>query len=181
MPINPDPDLMRIFNFTADDLEANRAGKLSERQIERLAERRNRDRRIAGIGCLVVIIIALWMIQMVLSPSAPENSGSTILIFLIIGGLIVGYIYLGAMDRQTDLNRRKVESDVNEINVWESRGKWGERDYDISIYPLSYRISKSFYMDVQAYLRQKGTKNRFRVYYAPESKELLSIEVVDKS
>jgi hypothetical protein len=36
MPTNPDPDLMRIFDFTAADLEANRAGKISSNQIQRL-------------------------------------------------------------------------------------------------------------------------------------------------
>ncbi len=36
MLTNPDPELMRIFNFTAADLEANRAGHITEQQSQHL-------------------------------------------------------------------------------------------------------------------------------------------------
>jgi len=36
MPTDADPELMRLLNFTADDLDANRQRKLTERQSKRL-------------------------------------------------------------------------------------------------------------------------------------------------
>ena len=176
MPTDPDPDLMRIFNFTAADLEANRNGKLSEHQIEKLTSRRKQGQWLAGMGCVILIAFAV----LVGVSSAAKEGNSRFFLVLIIGAFPITFIYLGTMDRKTDLDKRNIKSNVTEIFIGQSRGKWGEMYYDISIYPLSYGISKAFYTDVQSYLRKLGAQTKFCVYYAPESRELLSIEVVEK-
>lgn len=51
------PDLMRVFDFSADDLAANRAGQLSEMQIYNLKVRLRRSIAI-GIGVLLALAFA---------------------------------------------------------------------------------------------------------------------------
>jgi hypothetical protein len=55
-----DQPLRRVFHFTADDLDANRAGTLTPRQLERLRERYNQTTLLM----VVIPFVALTLIVM---------------------------------------------------------------------------------------------------------------------
>ena len=177
MPTNPDPDLMRIFDFTAADLEANRAGRMSERQIERLSIRRIRGQWFAGIGCIGVIAFAIFINSIRLS--SETNDMNFYWLLLGVSGFVVIFVYLGAVDRHTDLKTKRIMKHISALYISESRGKWGERYYHLGTEPINSSISKTLYKDIQNYLLAHGLQTQFCLYYAPESRELLSIEVVD--
>jgi len=86
---NLDPDMMRIFNFTPTDLEANRVGKLSERQIERLSNRQKHGQWLAGSGCIVAAIFVFLAFGSGLSTSM-KNGSTTIMI--ILGVMALRYV-----------------------------------------------------------------------------------------
>ncbi|MBA3875179.1 MAG: hypothetical protein H0X30_39140 [Anaerolineae bacterium] len=179
MPINPDHDLMRIFHFNAADIETNRAGRLSDSQVERLSKRNKSAQRLASIGCAGLLIVAVLVIALDISDSTQEN---LLIAFgiLLIGGLPIVYIYLGVMDRQTDLRKDKIKSNVSELRVFESKGDGGQITYVLWAWPIHLNISESVYLDIRGYLTLHPQNTQFRLYYAPESNELLSIEVVDQ-
>ncbi len=62
MPMSSAPDLMRLLDFTPDDLQANRAGKLSPRQAARLVRIRRRSTLVSA-GIMVVIGLAATVVM----------------------------------------------------------------------------------------------------------------------
>jgi hypothetical protein len=179
VPIKPDPDLMRIFHFNAADLETNRAGRLSDSQVERMSKRSKNGQCLAGVGCLLIIVIAIMVIALNAVDPIQDALGITLGV-LILGGLPVAFVYLGAMDRQTDLRKDRVKVNMSELRVFESKGDGGQTTYTLWAWPIQRNISESVYLDIRGYLALRPQNMQFRLYYAPESNELLFIEVVDQ-
>ena len=177
MPTNPDPDLMRIFDFTAADLEANRAGRMSERQIERLSNRKKQGQWLAGGGCIAVLVFALLILGNRLSSSMKDGT-TTILTLLAVMALPVVYFTLGVMDRSADLTRDKPKVYSGQVWTSEQHGKFGST-YWIWTAELNIQISSTAYMLFDNYLYIRGKDTFFQLYYAPNSNEVLSLEVVD--
>jgi hypothetical protein len=175
MLTNPDPDLMRIFDFTPADLEANRAGKLSERQIEKLSSRKKQGQWLAGMGCVAAAVFVLPILLSGISSSM--NDGATsILTLLVVMSLPVVYVTLGVMDRNADLSRNRPQVYLGQLHIREQYGKFGP-SYWIS--EVNIQISSTAYALFDNYAYIRGKDITFRLYYAPNSSEVLSLEVVN--
>lgn len=177
MTIAPDSELMQIFDFTEADLEANRAGQLSERQIKKLSELKQQGQWLARGGCIIVIVFVLLTFGSGLLTSMKDGFTS---IIVIVGVVVLPIIFmsLGAMDRDADLRRNKPKIYVGKLRLSLQHGKFGPiyriftSEVDIKIPALAYNL-------FDHYLYIKGKETVFRLYYAPNSNELLSIEVVE--
>ncbi len=56
--MNPSDEVMRLLDFDADDLKANRAGHLSERQRQRLGRLRRRAALLSGGIIFAIVLLA---------------------------------------------------------------------------------------------------------------------------
>lgn len=173
MPNNPNPDLMRIFDFTADDLEANRAGKMSERQIKRLSGKRATGQWLTGLGCATALVFVLPIIVSGLSHSMKDSTASLSVILFVVAIPVI-YVYLGVMDRNADIRRNHVTMYLGSLLLSEFSGKF-RSTYWIFTSSFNMQISNSSY-DYLSCLRRN---TRFRLYYLQNSAEVISIEVVE--
>lgn len=89
-----DSELMQVLGFTPDDLNANRAGKLSEMQHYRLRVRR---RRSVGIGVLVLLFTVFVASLLIFMGSRAD--GSAILTLVGIGVTICSAALMGVFMR----------------------------------------------------------------------------------
>jgi hypothetical protein len=154
--MTPTSDLMRIFDFTVDDLEANRAGRMSEQQLERLESKRAHAQWIGGIGCLASVIFVIPFFASGLSYSM-KNGATSFFIILFIVALPVIYLYLGVMDREADIRSNRVTLYSGYLRLSEQHGKYGPT-YWISL--IDIPISASIYNQLRDYLGAHGEKNK---------------------
>lgn len=82
MQADPDSELMRIFDFTADDLEANRAGRLSEMQKSILIKGIGDQRRLIKKSIIRFPLIGFLFCLVYFSPDNIQHwlSASAMLI-----------------------------------------------------------------------------------------------------
>jgi hypothetical protein len=88
-------ELMTVLKFSADDLEANRAGKLSTAQISRLRSHRQRSIIIGIVAIFVVALIATTFLYWGNEQSSPILTfigvGVTILNATLVGGVFLRF------------------------------------------------------------------------------------------
>ena len=179
MPTNPNLDLMRIFDFTAADLEANRAGHITEHQVQHLSETVKKKRSF-----LIFAAIALpaWPFLIVgmssicnISPPITFPPVPLLLMLLSIPVLILFVIY----DHD-----QKLASDVKAGTAYYEQGtikRWSTKDgVTIKIANLRLDIEQSQDGDLKTHLKKVPKGTQFRVYYVPVSKKTVSIEVVEE-
>jgi hypothetical protein len=86
---------MTVLKFSADDLEANRAGKLSAAQINRLQSQRKRLMIIGIIAIIIVALIATTFLYFGSQQSSPILTfigvGLTILNATMVGGVFLRF------------------------------------------------------------------------------------------
>jgi hypothetical protein len=100
MPTNPDTELMRIFDFTVADLEANRAGRITQSQSERLLK------YVALFPSLLFHLVYLVVIIVIF-----RNAGTAL--FLVIPFELIVYIVLIAVAiHKRQIIKSDVESEI---------------------------------------------------------------------
>ena len=92
-----------MFHFTSDDLEANRAGRLSDGQAQGFKD----GNRHYLIGALVLFCVFALMSLITFSDSfdAPRNLPQTLLIFTGIAGIGVGLAWYGRNETFSPLKK----------------------------------------------------------------------------
>jgi hypothetical protein len=103
-----DPQMGSMFEFSADDLEANRGGQLSEMQHYRLRVRRQRT---ALIGIAVVMVLAFLAALCIYG----GRDGSTILTLIGMGITLCSAAITGVLGRywlrlNADIQGNKVDA-----------------------------------------------------------------------
>lgn len=181
MPTNPDSDLMRIFDFTAEDLEANRAGKLSERQAKYLKSEGDADRYAVGcavrVGFLVVTLIG---VAVLLQPQKLNLDVSSLL--QIIGIVVV----LAVLYRRFQTNQGAIQSDLERmragyvagIATWQHVVKQKAHIYKITVDGKAFRVERTTYNSFEKFMCLRSKYMVFRIYFAPEISKILSVEIV---
>lgn len=101
-----DIELMRELEFTADDLAANRAGYLSETQLDRLRARRKRSIAI-GIG----IMLTLAFIASLCIFGGIQSSG--VLLIIGVGLTLISAVITGTFARYW----MRLSADIRENTV----------------------------------------------------------------
>lgn len=168
-----DRSLMHGLNFSAEDLAANRDGYMTFEQRARLRRRAMLD---AGSYLAFACLVGLFFFMM-LSVAFSDNVPSS----LILGGLLTltgmfglgTVIVFGAMAHRwrlyrADLYKGDVSTTAGSVSL--DIQDWGRRaSYKVRVERLTFDVSK------KALLAFKNGE-RYRVYYAPNSKTLLSAE-----
>lgn len=181
MSTNPDPDLMRIFDFTPADLEANRASRISDRQAQRFqtlfaqqAAYANKNRIVAFILCVAFAAF----IGVAFGSNAASLMGNLILFLLIALGVIGFWGYL--IQQQARHAAADLRSGVVAVVVGTLMRLSDRQGGSVYVYPskIGLRISHSEDDQLKAYLKQVPQNTVFHVYYTSNTKRILSMEIV---
>jgi hypothetical protein len=191
----PDSDellatLAKANHFTMSELSANRGGKISDAQMKKLFVKACRPVLHAGkalIGWLLFVFVIktlvpdllLWVASMYFGVSAPALVGAITAgcILALVVGIFKSSKRIVALF--SDVSKGKAA--VIEGRVWASRAEeqgigldrlWGEK---VGIF--HYVLNKDYFEveDLGAF-EALLPRERYRLYYAPKSKLLLSIE-----
>ena len=103
------PDLMQLLDFTPDDLQVNRAGKLSPRQAARLVRIRRRSTLISA-GIMLLIGLAATLVMFL---AQRDNSTIGLLVGItltIINAIVMARAVQNWLRLADDLNGGTVET-----------------------------------------------------------------------
>lgn len=161
-----DDQLMNVLRFDDDDLEANRAGTLSARQIARIHAERRTDIFWLGFFALLFLAAAGFILTRI-------SLRSPFAVALLAGGAAgLAALVIGFVRRFQPLSR-----DLRENHALAVEGR-----IDLSLKPRGRRILYSvavgkmtFPISKDAFLSFKN-RDPYCVYYAPHSKRILSVE-----
>ena len=183
MPTNPDPDLMRIFDFTVADLEANRAGHVTNSQLQRLSNRVNKNRRFLiftaiSIPICIVLSVALALvsdhsIKVEVITRVPLRVGIPLTLFLWVLFLVV--IFFERRNLKLDVKAGIVAYTQGTLKRWSTRGGGS-----IKIGGVMLDIESAENLDLKAYLKKVPKDTQFRVYFVPNSKMVVAMETCAK-
>jgi hypothetical protein len=173
-------DLMAIFNFTEDDLEANRAGHMSARQVERL---KSTSENTTACGILVLLGLALMGVLAFFAGSSPNtlansNPDITLLIFAVAAGVVIIVLFLAKVRRQSDVDTGVVASTDGKVALRMIPMKIGFA-YLMAIDSKEFLISGYAYGLLMDNHKADLQSTAFRAYFAPRSKKVLSVEILD--
>lgn len=169
--------LMKVFNFTLADLNANKAGTLSKRQI-RLAEatQPNPLVQLVLMGHVGIIIGVLALITFASGVTTER------LLFLGVAGMVILSPFLYAMNRVNMMQSTGLSADDLADN--EVLSVCGEITFHA---PVGLNASAKLEVGSMTFTLPKGASDllnlhaSYCVYYAAHSKRIVSIEAVGES
>ncbi|MEP7364523.1 MAG: hypothetical protein ABI972_14805 [Acidobacteriota bacterium] len=194
---DPMPELARTNGFSDSDLAQNRAGKISERQRGKLFSRALKPVKYPLtalitwlVSCLIVKIVVpgiiLAIIAMVGGKAATAIFGA-----ITLGCVAAAFVAALQSSRLTalliqDLKEGTASHMDGRLNISHEENdglgldKFHDRKHRRSHYVMN---NEYFEVDEEAFetLRNQKPLGRFRVYFAPRSKLLLSLEPVPAS
>jgi hypothetical protein len=162
--------LQSAFDFTDDDLVANRAGRLSPTQQARMSKMRGRA-QVANLVFGAVFVVILIVIAVVVLPGvlAPQPAGSSAVPPGIIALVLVGV--LGIIVLSVLRSRRKLQGVAGAVLTTEGEAKTRSGAVDVgdgagtaSIYRLTVG-SVTFPLSSADQLAPFESGKRYRVYY----------------
>lgn len=181
MPTNPDPDLMRIFDFTAADLEANRTGKMSDRQIKFLREESDADHIAIGcavrVGLLITGLIAFYYLLQPQQIALSMEAFPQIVIMTVVLAWIYWRYRSNQRANQVDLERCHA-GNVEGVATWHRRLRSKRYIYQLTVDGKVFSIQKQAYDAFETFMHLKNKYMVFRIYFAPETVRILSLEIV---
>ena len=158
--------LGRTLDFTGDDLAANRNGRMSSREQQKL-----RSSATWSFGCAIF----LALIGLVLAGSFLHDSVVAVAVIGALTLLIAGVLVRMGVDARRDAAAQRVVSGVGRLLLESRRGE--SRD-------LVIEDGTSFFITLRAihvrgYQPTRLASLTYRVYYAPNEIEIMSLEPVD--
>jgi hypothetical protein len=172
----PPYELTRVFHFTEEDLLANREGRLSARQAEKLRAQRQVSNRGFWIYLLIVFgVIGFFILR--------EPGFLRPMVLLSWGAAAVIGIGIFALFILPWMNRYNNEWKQGRVSSAEGTGKLGKSYvrggtiYFIRIGRQTFYITREGY----EYLRQYQEPHNpvYRVYYTPFIRQVVSLELVN--
>lgn len=163
-----DMRLREAFGFTADDLVANRAGRLTEQQKVILKDRRGSALISSLVICILVSIFLIFVVE--------KRDVVTILAIFafvaFVGGL---FIWLELQSWSDDSNSDQIEVICAPVRL-EVREGWRYRptSYGFTIGSETFSLTKD-----QLFALEHGRD--YCIYYTPRTKTILSMEKVVSS
>lgn len=188
-----DLELQKFFEFNESDLFANRAGRLSPKQQEKINETEKGTSQIFFWAGVVFILIALVATYAIVKPSFEYGfavGGLTDLIGPAIGLAIawgiLGFLAVGSFRlsrSKFDSSVQHVEGKVNFVKV--EKEEWTESTDGIrssrTVEEYELRVGKVAFEDVNEELLtiiEEG--DTYSLYYTKETKDILSCEFINK-
>ncbi len=155
--------LAQLLDFTQHDLNANRSGRLTERQRAHLQLRRDASSALLSTGGGGLIVVAAICV----GQTHDAFKLHVELLFVIPIAFVLTYIIQLWLNFTRDLSARRVET-VNGCAAAQTRLHWH-----------TVRIGRCrFTLDNETVLRGFENGADYRVYYARRSKRLLSAEPI---
>jgi hypothetical protein len=174
-------DLMAIFNFTEDDLAANRAGRMSARQATRLQS----DYKNVAIRSVLVVSIfsclgCVSLTAALIGKSLPGigDAGSALMMVAVIAIVVFVTIAIQQTKTQFDLKQRAVTYVDGGLKLKLVPAK-AALYYKVEVASKTFDISREVFDTLYTYHKIDLEQRLYRVYYAPETKKLLSAEILD--
>jgi hypothetical protein len=175
-----DPELLKLFNATLDDVVANRAGTLSEAQRAKLAQMRGcrKNASLVATGAMLLPVAVLFTIGYTQINFARYPEAQTM--YLLVVGLIVVILLLSMLwtyRQGRDLDRERIsivegpaQTEIRQIKVRSSRYP----RYELTIGKVR------FFMESERALKAFKPGRQYRVYYIryPAASIVLSAEAV---
>ncbi len=157
------PQLADLLDFTQHDLNANRSGRLTDRQRAHLQTQRDAYSALYSTG--LGLLIGLAVVCIALTQTAAKFYVE--LLFVVPAAFILAYIIQLWINFTLDLRARRVDTvsgcaqsqPILRFQTWLYVGSLR--------FGLSHRVARAF---------QNGAA--YRVYYARRSKTILSVEAV---
>ncbi len=153
--------------FDLASLDFNRRGKLSPSQIATL----KRERRSYFVWALLLVIFGVGVIGLgIVNHAKLEPKG--VLAILAFFGLVSGYMFVRSRSESADLRRgvvEMVEGQVHKFTRSSSSGRSSSTFHYYSVNNLNFEVSQAAYHALIEHVR-------YRIYYTPISKTLMSIE-----
>jgi len=175
-----DQALRDYFKFDQVDLNANRIGKLSEKQLKTLVKNeKNYKKDGVRYGLIVLVIASIFpfvFIPQAVAAWQKQNMGGVIgalipvfIWVLIWGGLGFGLIYDGLRDR-SKIVLKKVQGPINLVAV-ESSGSHGHTyiNHELHIGEEEFEVDE----DLAGIIMQGDV---LAIYFIDESQKILSVE-----
>jgi hypothetical protein len=155
--------LMTALQFRESDLAANEAGELSPTQIRKLQWRRS----MAIIGALVLTAIFAFILLSFVRFAAFRGASPLLAIGFVIVVGILAFITYQAVSLTNDL-RDGVSVVEGRVQLDMNRGEQTSRFY-VKIDNIRFRVRKAVFLAFK-------NGDPYRIYYAPRSKLILSVE-----
>jgi len=162
--------LMAALGFDAEDLQANREGQLSSRQVARLRQVQRRQVALAALVFLVFVVAATIFLY------AGQGQGSQILALAGAALLALNAIFLGAAARsimrlERDMRAGGVEALAGIAERVLRRGRHSDQ-FVIRIGGASLQVSRAVF---QSFRHECA----YRIYRSAGAGTLLSAEALD--
>ena len=181
--MSKDLKLQEYFNFTQNDLQANRQGRVTENQQARVKGKVQRfnSRILIFLALLLFLSVGVFFVVHMVSSGGGSSNGLPVTAFLGPGiTIIVLIVFMASRTNQkNDFSLQKAEGTVN--FVWVERrimnqdqtGYKTEKSLQMQVGGVSFNVSKNL-MDIL----NQGDNVRF--YYTGGG-DIVSAEFVDKS
>jgi hypothetical protein len=170
----PDRVLMYALRFSQHDLHVNRNGYLSEAQK---AMMRQWLKRALQEGVLV-LLLGLPSMALIFSIVRRTNAGFAVPLLLVIGAVtcyIAGQDLLTWTRVRADIDRERVRSARGRATLWLGPSLlWREPTYHVRLRGITFQVDKEAYRWFDQFVR-------YKIYYAPNSRIILSAEQLPKS
>jgi membrane protein implicated in regulation of membrane protease activity len=165
-----DAALQAAFQFTDDDLVANRAGRLSPTQQARMSVAKGRSQVanviFGAIFLVIIVVIAVVVLPPLLAPRPANSSAVPPGIIVLVLVVVVGIIALTIFRSRRKLNRLDGAVHMTEGPAKTRRGTTGAVDdmVAMNVYRLTVG-SVTFPLSTAAQLAPFTDGQRYKVYY----------------
>lgn len=180
-----DPRLMQGFNFDEQDLMANRAGRITQRQMGWLKHERAQVKKqtwgcLGGLLAVSAFYILIGLINNGRIPTPSPRIGGDVGVNWFVAALVIVTVGIALLlyisDRRTSRDWTLGRAEVLEGRVEVSVVAANKDIYSVKINGKTFNISKSGYDALTALHEAEGAEAVYRVYYAPGSWKILSME-----
>lgn len=170
-----------VFTIDAENLEANHNNYLSKHQRELLTKLRSRYRFGVWMGALGLPIIAIAVLGFAYTSGNEYAIHAYFVGFGLLGAAI--WLFVNMKDKHEDLNQDLYKGDIIFIEdelMWEL--EWVDRINEAVYTSYSLKIGKvrfPYYTNDPVTMRGLIIGQRYRVYYFPNSRRIVSVEWID--
>ncbi|HUN10517.1 MAG TPA: hypothetical protein PLQ56_28215 [Aggregatilineales bacterium] len=167
------PLLMEAFHFTADDLAANRDGKVTQSQLERFEFVKRND-----FSVILVYTLSFLPCFLCISVASPRaGSPGVVYAVLLVVMLVVGWFLTQRLIQKesSDLVLTQYEG-VVELVLQRNKSLKSHMLHIMGTYPEYFYISPKQYEQLKDVLQQETV--RLKVYALKHSQHIISAEVL---
>jgi hypothetical protein len=178
---SPDPELMQLFDFSVSDLNANREGKITAYQLDRLRE--NLSDNWFALACLPVVGFICFLCQVPLILESDDYKDPRTILLMLGGGLIIVFIIIeGCISlihrSSSEVNNPKIQSIHGQPHVYMEGDRNDFRIHTLRVEQSEFSIKPSQYKGLSQRIQNDDKGEIYIVYYAEKTKTILSIEAL---